>query len=545
MERKSGTDLKKRITIAFVFTILISVIFCAIMYFVLMRFTVNSIGREYGIRNPRYENLYNNALLISRSMDEEIEELQEMMADDPGFLEDRERLMQVNSELQEKTAFLILTKANAVHYSGAGSIPYGQINEILKRFKEPPKDEVLRAQAEDGSLIRQLAVTYPDGETGSLYIISRMDRMVPEIRMWLSQTLLLIIGILALVSVLMGRWIYRGVERPIKDLRDATQNIRDGNLDFSCKTSGIEELDELCQDFEEMRVRLKESTESKVENDRQSKELISNISHDLKTPITTIQGYVEGILDGIADTPEKMDHYLRTIRNKANDMDRLIDELTAYSHIDANRIPYNFIKIPASAYFTDCAEELSIDLEERGIAFKFFNYLQDEAEVVIDPEQIKRVINNIIGNSIKYRDKEFAFINLRLRDVGDFVQVEIEDNGKGIAQEDLPRIFDRMFRSDTARDSGGGSGIGLSIVKKILEDHEGKVWATSKESEGTVIYFVLRKYKPEKEGEDYEQDIDHRRRKRDRRPGKRLPGAVGLYGRSRSERRRGTEKGTE
>ena len=544
MDRK-GTDLKKRITIAFVFTILISVLFCAIMYFVLMQFTVKSIGREYGISNPRYENLYNNALLISRSMDEEIEALQALIKEDPSFLEDRDKLTEINDEMQERVAYIVLTKGDTMFFNGAVTIPYGQLQEVLSRFKEPPKDEVLRAQAEDGSLIRQIAITYPGGETGSLYMVSRMDRFVPEIRTWLSQTLLLIIGILAIVSVLMGRWIYRGVERPIKDLRDATQNIRDGNLDFSCKTSGIEELDELCQDFEEMRMRLKESTESKIENDRQSKELISNISHDLKTPITTIQGYVEGILDGVADTPEKMDHYLRTIRNKANDMDRLIDELTAYSHIDANRIPYNFLKIPVSEYFSDCAEELAIDLEERGFAFKFFNYLPEEAEVIIDPEQIKRVINNIVGNSIKYRDKEFAFINLRLRDVGDFVQVEIEDNGKGIGQEDLPRIFDRLYRTDTARDSRGGSGIGLSIVKKILEDHEGKVWATSKEGEGTVIYFVLRKYKPEKEGEDHEQDTDHRRRKRDRRPGKRLPGAGGIYGRSRSERRRGAEKSTE
>ena len=501
MERKSGTDLKKRITIAFVFTILISVLFCAVLYFVLMRFTVKSIGREYGISNPRYENLYNNALLISRSMDEKLEELQARIESDPAVLEDRDELTRINAELEETTAFLVLTKGDAIYFNGADTVPFGQIKEVVSRFREPPKDEVLRAQAEDGSLVRQIGITYPDKTTGSLYMISRMERIAPEIRVWLSETLLLIIGILTIVSVLMGRWIYRGVERPIEDLRNATQNIRDGNLDVACKTSGIEELDELCQDFEEMRLRLKESTESKIENDRLSKELISNISHDLKTPITTIQGYVEGILDGIADTPEKMDHYLRTIRNKANDMDRLIDELTAYSHIDANRIPYNFIKIQASEYFSDCAEELSIDLEERGIAFKFFNYLQEEATIVVDPEQMKRVINNIIGNSIKYRDKEFAFVNLRLRDVGDFVQVEVEDNGKGIAQDDLPRIFDRMYRSDAARDTRGGSGIGLSIVKKILEDHEGKVWATSKEGEGTVIYFVLRKYKENEETE--------------------------------------------
>ena len=116
-------------------------------------------------------------------------------------------------------------------------------------------------------------------------------------------------------------------------------------------------------------------------------------------------------------------------------------------------------------------------------------------QIIADPEQLKRVIHNIINNSIKYLDKPKGFINIRVKDVGDFIQVEIEDNGKGIAKKDLPYIFDRLFRADTSRNSAtGGSGIGLSIVRKIIEDHGGKIWATSKEETGTIMYFVLRKY---------------------------------------------------
>ena len=116
-------------------------------------------------------------------------------------------------------------------------------------------------------------------------------------------------------------------------------------------------------------------------------------------------------------------------------------------------------------------------------------------QIIADPEQLKRVIHNIINNSIKYLDKPKGFINIRVKDVGDFIQVEIEDNGKGIAKKDLPYIFDRFFRADTSRNSAtGGSGIGLSIVRKIIEDHGGKIWATSKEETGTIMYFVLRKY---------------------------------------------------
>lgn len=115
--------------------------------------------------------------------------------------------------------------------------------------------------------------------------------------------------------------------------------------------------------------------------------------------------------------------------------------------------------------------------------------------MIADAEQMKRVINNIISNSVKYLDKRRGIINIRIKDRGDFIQVEIEDNGKGIAQKDLPYIFDRFYRTDSSRNSSqGGSGIGLSIVRKIIEDHGGRIWATSRESTGTVMHFVLRKY---------------------------------------------------
>ena len=194
-------------------------------------------------------------------------------------------------------------------------------------------------------------------------------------------------------------------------------------------------------------------------------------------------------------SPEKLNKYIRTIYNKANDMDRLIDELTFYSKIDTNKIPYNFSKINVAEYFGDCVEEVGLDMETRGIELGYFNYVDEDVVVIADAEQMKRVINNIIGNSLKYLDKKKGILNIRIKDDGDFIQVIIEDNGKGIAAKDLPYIFDRFYRTDSSRNSSkGGSGIGLSIVKKIIEDHGGRIWATSKEGIGTEIHFVLRKY---------------------------------------------------
>ena len=338
------------------------------------------------------------------------------------------------------------------------------------------------------------AVTESDG---TVYDISITDSADSQGRVHVMAKDLFISAFVILISValVVGLWVYRSIAVPLVKLKKATQNIKEGNLDFVLDVEGKDEFSELCQDFEEMRRRLKESTEEKSLIEKENRELISNISHDLKTPITAVKGYVEGIMDGVADTPEKMDRYVRTIYNKTNEMDHLINELTFYSKIDTNRIPYTFSKLNVEDYFEDCSEEVGLELETRGIELVYANYVEKDVMVIADGEQIRRVIHNIISNALKYMDKPKGIIQIRIKDVGDFIQIEIEDNGKGIGPKDLPYIFDRFYRTDVSRNSSkGGSGIGLSIVKKILEDHGGKVWATSRLGIGTIMYFVLRKY---------------------------------------------------
>ena len=328
-----------------------------------------------------------------------------------------------------------------------------------------------------------------------IYDISLAQSSSSQVKLMAKDMILTATIILVFTALSVGLWIYRSIAVPLVKLKKATQNIKEGNLDFVLEVEGKDEFSQLCQDFEEMRKRLKESTEEKILMDKENKELISNISHDLKTPITAVKGYVEGIMDGVADTPEKMDRYVRTIYNKTNEMDHLINELTFYSKIDTNRIPYTFSKLNVEDYFSDCAEELGLEMETRGIELVYANYVEKDVQVIADGEQIRRVIHNIVSNAIKYMEKPKGIIQLRVKDVGDFIQVELEDNGKGIAAKDLPHIFERFYRTDASRNSSkGGSGIGLSIVKKIIEDHGGKIWATSREGIGTVMYFVIRKY---------------------------------------------------
>ncbi len=305
-----------------------------------------------------------------------------------------------------------------------------------------------------------------------------------------------IIVILVITSVALTLWISKGVFSPINELNVAMQNIAEGNLEYRLPDNQDGEIGTLYRNYEDMRLRLKESADEKIQVENQNRELVSNISHDLKTPITSIKGYVEGIMDGVADTPEKMDKYIRTIYNKANDMDKLINELTVYSGIDTNRIPYHFHRINVGEYFGDCVEEVGMDLESKGVKLDYSNLTPPDTHIIADPEQLKRVINNIISNSLKYKSRERECqIEIRILDDADSIRIEIEDNGNGISAKDLPNIFERFYRTDSSRNSSqGGSGIGLSIVKKIIEDHGGYIWATSKENEGTCMHIVFRKY---------------------------------------------------
>ncbi len=309
--------------------------------------------------------------------------------------------------------------------------------------------------------------------------------------------------ILLITAILLTRWMWKGVFAPISHINTALQHVAEGDLDYQLDKGAYEgngEISTMVSNYEDMRLRLKESRDDMMDHESANRELVSNISHDLKTPITSIKGYVEGIMDGVADTPEKMERYIRTIYNKANDMDRLINELTIYAGIDTNRIPYNFHRINVAEYFGDCVEEVGLDLESRGIRLNYSNYLDPGTMVIADPEQMKRVINNIISNSVKYIEKADGIIDIRILDEVDSIRIEIEDNGRGIAPKDLARIFERFYRTDSSRNSSqGGSGIGLSIVKKIIEDHGGYIWATSKEGEGTCMHIVLRKYVEAKE----------------------------------------------
>lgn len=487
--------LRTRLVIAFITVTILPLLLSVAVIFTFSQLQLRAIEENYGITGATYEYFTNPTKTLNKVTESTYHHLTITANRAVDKFDDITYLDEVNQELRTMNSYLIVRKDDQITYSGSdtASDVYAKLPEYGNY--DPGSENRTYIGGELQILIKQVDFLDVHDIQSSAFIITDVSQAIPEVTNFVTDMLLAVVLILAFTAALLIIWIYRGVAIPLGRMKIATQNIKDGNLDFELEVETDDEIGQLCRDFEEMRKRLKDTSSAKIEYDKRSKELISNISHDLKTPITAIKGYVEGIMDGVADTPEKMERYIKTIYNKANEMDLLINELTLYSKIDSNRIPYNFNTISVSDYFDDCAVDLEMDLVSRGIEFTYVNYVEGDVKIIADAEQLKRVINNIISNSAKYMDKPKGKINLRVKDVGDFIQVEIEDNGKGIGAKELPNIFDRFYRTDASRNSStGGSGIGLSIVKKIIEEHGGKIWATSKEGTGTIMYFVIRKY---------------------------------------------------
>ncbi|NLZ82096.1 MAG: HAMP domain-containing histidine kinase, partial [Clostridiales bacterium] len=345
-------------------------------------------------------------------------------------------------------------------------------------------------------LVKAQDFYFSDGEEGTILVLTDLNVLVPQIKSLVIQGIISFLIILSLTAFVLILWIYRSILRPLNVLRIATNQIREGDLDYKVVSYSEDEIGELCNDFEKMRIRLKNLIEAQLKYEEDIKELISNISHDLKTPLTAIKGYAEGLNDGVADTKEKQEKYLKTISSKANDMSVLVDELSYYAKIDSDTVPYSFKGVSLQEYFNDCIEDLKLDTEIKNTEIILNNYVDSSVYVVADGEQLKRVIHNIVGNSVKYLDKEKGLIQIRIRDIGEYVQLEIEDNGSGIGKDELPFIFERFYRADASRNSKkGGSGLGLAIAKKVIEDHSGQIWAESETGKGTTIIFTLKKIK--------------------------------------------------
>ena len=362
---------------------------------------------------------------------------------------------------------------------------YGSFEETIPRHGFNTKQAFL---------IKQKDVVFSDNIKGSIFVVMDARSITKNFKYFIFGCIgiivILVIGINGIVTI----FVTKSIVKPLNMLRNATNKITNENLEFQLKYDSKDEIGQLCGDFEKMRIRLKKSIELQKQYEINRNELISNISHDLKTPITSIKGFIEGILDGVASSSEKKERYLKAAYYKVNTVDNLIDELFLYSKLEVNGVSFEFDNINLVEYLKDCFEELQLDTEEKGIKL---NLNIDEGcnpFVLADRDKIRRVIINIVENSMKYIKKEQGNITIKLEEDKDYAIVSIIDNGEGIAKDNLTYIFERFYRTDVSRNSStGGSGLGLAISKKIIEGNGGTIWAESILGQGTTICFTLKK----------------------------------------------------
>ncbi|MBO0603597.1 HAMP domain-containing histidine kinase [Sporosarcina sp. E16_3] len=313
--------------------------------------------------------------------------------------------------------------------------------------------------------------------------------------LFLSMRLVVFIISLLISNVVLSLIVSKSIIVPLIKLKEAAYQIGQGNLDIPIETTlARNELNELSQSFEAMRIKLKAAEELQHRYEENQKELIANISHDLKTPLTSIKGYIQGVSDGVANTPEKMQRYIQTIENKTNDMNTLIDELMLYSKLDLPNVPYKMERINLVPYLKEHLKELQFRLTDENLTISLEYDSNDIFKVKADKEKLNRVITNIIQNSLKYINKETKQIKIHLISKENEVLIEITDNGSGVSQQEIPYLFNRFYRTDISRNSStGGSGLGLSIAKKIIEGHGGVIGARSEISKYFSVFFTLQR----------------------------------------------------
>lgn len=293
------------------------------------------------------------------------------------------------------------------------------------------------------------------------------------------------IGILAILIIVgISRYFRRKLEdqimEPIDKLIDAASRIEEGNFEEPVEYEGDQEFEKLCNTFNNMQASVKESIDRAEADDQARTEMIAGMSHDLKTPLTSIKGYIKGVKDGVANTPEKQEKYLDIAYQKACAMEVLLQKLFYYSKLESGNMPMNLVKTEFGGFLFRLVEDYRGDLKERNTDIVFLAP-EEPVMVEIDHDQMYRVTRNIVENSIKYRCREHVLIQMNLLVKGEEVILKITDDGEGVPEEKLPHLFEQFYRGDETRNSKiDGDGLGLYISKRIVEQHGGQIYASNR-----------------------------------------------------------------
>jgi len=336
-------------------------------------------------------------------------------------------------------------------------------------------------------------------ETGQ-YIVVFPDTWGEQSGVWNGRhgmTLIILVAMVVFVFItnfLLTRFVLNNIKTSIAILTSGVGEIKDGNLTYRIEHNKGNEFDAVCSDFNEMATRLHTMVQERQADEKSRKELIAGISHDLKTPLTSLKIYIDGIKSGVASTPEMQKRYFDTIQGKTEDMEYIIEQLFLFSKIDIGDFPLRLEVVDIGDVLGKMVAGLSDEYLKKGLSVSLEENVHGLL-VEIDIVQFRNVMQNILTNSVKYGNKEDGIAKVSCQKIDDSVSITIKDNGPGVPDAMLKKIFDVFYRFDDAR-SSPGSGLGLAISSKIIWRLKGLIRAENNHDGGLSIIITL----PIKEG---------------------------------------------
>lgn len=426
----------------------------------------------------------------------------------PDSLNTSEALDRLTGELAPYFGGLVVRKGDTIVYKSPlfSSLdtqdlpPYGTLG--MKEYNHKTADRHVHILAQED-------FRFTDKTEGTVFILWNLNPWDREFATF--NTLLILTFVLFSLGVNFGlTWIFsRRLMKPVRLLRQAFSAIEHGDLSTNVIYSSKDETLPLFKAFEGMRQKLLENKGLRDRYEANRREMIARIAHDLRTPITAINGYTQGILEGVADTEEKRRRYLTVIAAKARDLSQMADELFLFSSLDIKAVPYDFHPLELNTFLGDLWPEILLDYADRGMTGEAPRLTDKPVWVNADAGKIRKVITNLADNAVKYKKPgqevrwEWtleAECDWSQGPLGGFAVFKAKDNGRGIGPEALPLIFERFYREDSARSSAtAGTGLGLAIVRHIAEDHGGTVEAVSTLGQGTELILKLPLIEPPQE----------------------------------------------
>ena len=313
------------------------------------------------------------------------------------------------------------------------------------------------------------------------------------VKYWILVLFVLIVAAVLVTNQFLTKFVFRKIEKSLDLLVSGVHEIQNGNLTYRIVYKEKDEFLPVFKDFNQMAERLQQSIEQIEREERNRKELIAGISHDLRTPLTSIKAYIEGLIEGIAQTPERQQKYMQTIREKANDIDRMVDKLFLFSKLDLGDSPFYPEPISVAEALNSLISENAEAYAKQGMTI-ILEEIPEACTVYADPVQFRNAITNLLENSLKYKDAPEVQVRIRCTETDSDATIIVSDNGPGVPEEALPKLFDVFYRSDPARSNPqSGSGLGLAITAKILERFGGSIRAEQETPKGLRIFLTIPK----------------------------------------------------